>query len=72
MANIILFAVLIAVILLLLIVVLVKLHDSLIKKLPPAQSDCDYYDTDGNHIYYDRRLIARLEKERQKATNHKG
>jgi len=42
--------------------------------LPPTDSDnnyddeeSSYYDKDGNHIYYDRKLIARLEKEQQKA-----
>lgn len=71
MAGMILFAVLTAVVLRLLIMVLVKLHDYLSRRLPPTEPDSDYYDEDGNHIYYDRKLIARLEKERQKATNNK-
>lgn len=68
MADLILCAVLMAVILLLLIRVLVKLHDCLIGRLPPDEPDRDYLDADGNHIYYDRKFIARLERERQEAT----
>lgn len=71
MAGMILFAVLTAVVLRLLIMVLVKLHDYLSRQLPPTEPDSDYYDEDGNHSYYDRRLIARLEKERQKAADNK-
>ena len=26
-----------------------------------------YYDENGNHIYYDRKLIARLEREKERA-----
>lgn len=70
MADLILYAVPVAVILWLLIKVLVKLHDSLIGKLPSADPDNDYLDADGNHIYYDRKFIARLERERQEATNN--
>lgn len=70
MADLILYAVPVAVILWLLIKVLVKLHDSLIGRLPPADPDSDYLDEDGNHIYYDRKLIARLERERQEATDN--
>lgn len=71
MAGMILFAVLTAVILRLLIMLLVKLHDYLSRRLSPTEPDSDFYDEDGNHIYYDRRLIARLEKERQKAADNK-
>ncbi|MDC2614310.1 MULTISPECIES: hypothetical protein [Bacteroides] len=70
MADLILYAVPVAVILWLLIKVLVKLHDSLIRRLPPADPDSDYVDADGNHIYYDRKFIARLERERQEATDN--
>lgn len=70
MADQILCAVLIAVILSLLIRVFVKLHDRLIRRLPPTDPDSDYLDADGNHIYYDRKFIARLERERQEATNN--
>lgn len=70
MADLILCTVLIAVILLLLIKVLVKLHDSLIRRLPPTDPGSDYLDADGNHTYYDRKLIARLERERQEATDN--
>lgn len=36
--------------------------------LPPEEADDErrYYDGNGNHVYYDRRLIARLEKEKEK------
>lgn len=71
MAGMILFAVLMAVFLRLLIMVLAKLHDYLSRRLPPTEPDSYFYDEDGNHSYYDRRLIARLEKERQKAADHK-
>ncbi len=71
MAGMILFAVLTAVVLRLLLMVLVKLHDYLSRRLPPTEPDSYFYDEDGNHIYYDRRLIARLEKERQKAADNK-
>lgn len=71
MAGMILFAVLTAVVLRLLIMLLVKLHDYLSRRLPPTEPDSYFYDEDGNHSYYDRRLIARLEKERQKAADHK-
>lgn len=71
MAGMILFAVLTAVVLRLLLMVLVKLHDYLSRRLPPTEPDSYFYDEDGNYIYYDRRLIARLEKERQKAADNK-
>ena len=29
--------------------------------------DSRYYDENGNHLYYDRKLIARLEKEQERA-----
>lgn len=70
MADLILYAVPVAVILWLLIRVLVKLHDSLIRRLPPTDPDSDYLDADGNHIYYDRKFIARLERERQEVTDN--
>ena len=28
------------------------------------RDQAEYYDREGNHLYYDRKLIARLEKER--------
>lgn len=70
MADLILYAVLIAVILWLLIKALVKLHDRLIRRLPPADPDNDYLDADGNHIYYDCKFIARLDRERREATDN--
>lgn len=40
-------------------------------KRPDAErtqdDDSRYYDENGNHIYYDRKLIARLEKEKERA-----
>ena len=34
--------------------------------LPPEADDGrQYYDGNGNHVYYDRRLIARPEKEKE-------
>lgn len=70
MADLILCTVPVAVILWLLIKALAKLHDSLIRRLPPTDPDSDYLDADGNHIYYDRKFIARLERERQEATDN--
>ena len=32
-------------------------------------NDSRYYDENGNHVYYDRKLIARLKKE-QEQRNH--
>ena len=42
------------------------------KRLPPDEREDDdrrYYDENGNHVYYDRKLIARLKKE-QEQHNH--
>ncbi len=41
------------------------------KRLPPDEREDDrrYYDENGNHVYYDRKLIARLNKE-QEQHNH--
>ena len=40
-------------------------------KLPDAErtqdDDSRYYDENGNHLYYARKLIARLEKEQERA-----
>ena len=38
------------------------------RRLPPDVADDErrYYDGNGNHVYNDRRLIARLEKEKEK------
>ena len=42
-----------------------------IGKRPDAEqvqdNDSRYYDENGNHLYYDRKLIARLEKEQERA-----
>ena len=37
------------------------------KRSPPEEADDgrQYYDGNGNHVYYDRRLIARPEKEKE-------
>ncbi len=32
--------------------------------LTQEEADAQYYDEDGNHLYYDRKLIARLKKQR--------
>ena len=42
------------------------------KRLPSDEREDDerqYYDENGNHVYYDRKLIARLKKE-QEQHNH--
>ena len=42
------------------------------KRLPSDEREDDdrqYYDKNGNHVYYDRKLIARLKKE-QEQHNH--
>lgn len=42
------------------------------KQLPPdgwEDDDRQYYDENGNHVYYDRKLIARLKREQEKQ-NH--
>ncbi|MGL4518730.1 MAG: hypothetical protein ACRCUJ_03230 [Phocaeicola sp.] len=51
-------------VLLLLNIVVILLYIASVKRLPPAD-DRDYYDENGNHIYYDRKLIRQLEKEKQ-------
>ena len=49
------------------------IRDSLyyVGKRPDAErtqdDDSRYYDENGNHLYYDRKLIARLEKEQERA-----
>mgnify|MGYP000828616013 FL=1 len=46
---------------------IIRVYLRLGKHLPPLpDDDAAYYDENGNHIYYDRKLIARLEKEKQK------
>lgn len=35
------------------------------KRSPPGGGGRQYYDGNGNHVYYDRRLIARPEKEKE-------
>lgn len=45
---------------------IIQIYLRLGKRLPPMpQDDAAYYDENGNHIYYDRKLIAQLEKERK-------
>lgn len=41
------------------------------KRLPPDEREDDrrYYDENGNHVYYESKLIARLKKE-QEQHNH--
>lgn len=53
------------VLLVLLNVVVVALYLCVAKRLPSSDNDAAYYDENGNHIYYDRKLIARLEKEKK-------
>lgn len=44
-------------------IVVIKIYLTLGKSLPPIpDDDADYYDKDGNHIYYDRKLIARIKQ----------
>ncbi len=47
---------------------IIRIYLRLGKRLPPIpeNDDAEYYDENGNHIYYDRKLIAHLEKENQK------
>lgn len=54
--------ILIAVLLLLNVVVII-LYAHLVKRLPPSGDEVNYYDENGNHIYYDRKLIQQLEQE---------
>ena len=35
-------------------------------KLLPSDFDADYFDDDGNHIYYDRRIIAAKRRTKEK------
>lgn len=46
---------------------IIRIYLRIGKHLPPMpKDDAEYYDENGNHIYYDRKLIAALEKEKQK------
>lgn len=46
---------------------IIRIYLRLGKRLSPMPKDeAEYYDENGNHIYYDRKLIAALEKEKQK------
>lgn len=48
---------------------IIRIYLRIGKHLPPMpKEDAEYYDENGNHIYYDRKQIARLEAERQQAT----
>lgn len=56
-------------ILVLLNIWIIRIYLRLGKRLPSMpQDDAEYYDENGNHIYYDRKLIAQLEKKKQKIT----
>lgn len=46
-------------------IVVILIYIALVKRIPPPD-DMEYYDENGNHIYYDRKLIRQLEKEKQK------
>lgn len=56
--------VILIVVLLLLNIVVILLYVTLVKCLP-ATDDKDYYDENGHHVYYDRKLIRQLAKEKQ-------
>ncbi|CDN30704.1 hypothetical protein BN938_0599 [Mucinivorans hirudinis] len=50
----------------------IRVYIRLCKRLPPvSKEDAEYYDENGNHIYYDRKLIARLEREKQENESQK-
>ncbi len=51
-------------VLLLLNILVIKLYVISVKHLPQSD-DREYYDENGNHIYYDRKIIRRLEREKQ-------
>ena len=53
-------------VLVLLNTLIIMIYAALVKRLPPAE-DNDLYDENGNHIYYDRKLIRQLEKEKQQS-----
>lgn len=50
-------------------ILIIMIYAALIKRLPPPE-DNDLYDENDNHIYYDRKLIRQLEKEKQKQSGH--
>ena len=52
-------------VLLLLNIVVILLYIAQVKHLPPPD-DIEYYDEDGNHIYYDRRIIKARQRARHK------
>ena len=59
--------IILAAVLLLLNILVVTLYLYLAKRYPASEDDdTAYYDENGNHIYYDRKRIAHLEKEKQK------
>lgn len=59
--------IILAAVLLLLNILVVTLYLYLAKRYPSSEdNDAAYYDENGNHIYYDRKLIAQLENEKQK------
>ena len=59
--------IILAAVLLLLNILVVTLYLYLAKRYPASEyDDAAYYDENGNHIYYDRKLIAQLEKEKKK------
>lgn len=53
-------------VLILLNVLIIRIYLRLGKHCPNHKDDeSQFYDDNGNHIYYDRKLIAQLEKEKQ-------
>ena len=46
-------------------VLVMWIYARLCKRLPP-DLDANYYDEEGNHIYYDRRIIAAKRRAKEK------
>ena len=46
-------------------VLVIWIYARLCKRLPP-DFDADYFDEEGNHIYYDRRIIAAKSRAKEK------
>jgi len=46
-------------------ILVIGIYARLCKRLP-LDFDADYFDEDGNHIYYDRRIIATKRRAKEK------
>ncbi len=57
--------------LLLLNALVIVLYLYLVKDLPSARDEGEYYNKDGHHIYYDRKLIAYLKRKKEKQQKEK-